>query len=114
MDAIHPVKVLLFWDVVIAYGAYRPYFTRVVQKAWTLPTNRMISHVQQTNSTTHNPVQIINMTEYETAITHIVSNESSMLYTTVTDDDAKIGDSDKEYVASSQSESDNDAEEEDL
>ncbi|KAI5682608.1 hypothetical protein M9H77_03836 [Catharanthus roseus] len=30
----------------IAYGAYRPYFTGVVQKAWTVPTNRMISHAQ--------------------------------------------------------------------
>ncbi|KAI5678599.1 hypothetical protein M9H77_09549 [Catharanthus roseus] len=30
----------------IAYGAYGPYFTRVVQKAWTLSTNRIISHAQ--------------------------------------------------------------------
>ncbi|KAI5681170.1 hypothetical protein M9H77_02397 [Catharanthus roseus] len=37
-----------------------------------------------------------------------------MLYTTVTDDDTEIDHSDEEYVASSQSKSDNDAEEEDL
>ncbi|KAI5649067.1 hypothetical protein M9H77_35072 [Catharanthus roseus] len=37
-----------------------------------------------------------------------------MLYTTVTDDDAEIDHSDEEYVASSQSKSYNDAEEEDL
>ncbi|KAI5680983.1 hypothetical protein M9H77_02210 [Catharanthus roseus] len=185
MDAIHLVKVLLFWDAKIAYGAYGPYFTGVVQKTWTLPTNRIISHAQmvrkilkyrdmdlnlwivrmtmmvssfleehrmfhftlfsinndnkmhylwtiapnlaidgihilvefiqiqqQTISTTHTPIQTINMTEHETAIKHMVSNEPSMLYTTITDDE--IDYSDEEYVASSQSESDNDADEEDL
>ncbi|KAI5682368.1 hypothetical protein M9H77_03596 [Catharanthus roseus] len=110
MDTIHPVKALLFSDAEIAHGAYGPYFIGVVQKAWILPTNRMISHAQLTISTTHIPVQIINMTEHETTITQMVSNEPSMLYTTVTDDDIEIDHSDEEYVASSQSKSDNDAE----
>ncbi|KAI5670506.1 hypothetical protein M9H77_10870 [Catharanthus roseus] len=35
---------MLFWDFEIARDAYGPYFTGVVRKNWTLPTNRMISH----------------------------------------------------------------------
>ncbi|KAI5652296.1 hypothetical protein M9H77_29483 [Catharanthus roseus] len=56
------------------------------------------------------------MTEHVTTITHMISHEPSMLYTTVTDDDAEIDHSDEDYVASSQSESDdnNDAEEDEL
>ncbi|KAI5658663.1 hypothetical protein M9H77_27456 [Catharanthus roseus] len=56
------------------------------------------------------------MMEHVTAITHMVSYEPSMLYTTVTDDDAEIKHSGEDYVAASQSESDdnNDAEEEEL
>ncbi|KAI5663678.1 hypothetical protein M9H77_23001 [Catharanthus roseus] len=69
---------------------------------------------QQTISTTHTLVQTINMTEYEIAITHMISNEPSMLYMIVTDDDAKIDHLDEENVPSSQSELDNNAEEEDL
>ncbi|KAI5650733.1 hypothetical protein M9H77_36738 [Catharanthus roseus] len=56
----------------IARGAYGPYFTGVVQKSWTLPTNRMISHVeliqQQTVSSTH-ARNTINITEHVIAIT---------------------------------------------
>ncbi|KAI5681455.1 hypothetical protein M9H77_02683 [Catharanthus roseus] len=118
----------------IAYGAYGPYFTGVVQKAWTLLTNRMISHAQlvrkilkyrdmdpnlrsvRMTMMVHSFTEkhhyfnythtVLNpkMAEHEIAITQMVSNELSMLYTTVTDDDAEIGDSDEEYVASSQSE----------
>ncbi|KAI5669125.1 hypothetical protein M9H77_18978 [Catharanthus roseus] len=44
----------------------------------------------------------------------MISNELFVLYTTITDDDAEIDHSDKKYVASNQSESDNDVEEEDL
>ncbi|KAI5671472.1 hypothetical protein M9H77_11836 [Catharanthus roseus] len=44
MDAIHSVRVMLFWDSEIARDAYGPYFTGVVWKSWTLPTNQMISH----------------------------------------------------------------------
>ncbi|KAI5680678.1 hypothetical protein M9H77_01905 [Catharanthus roseus] len=44
----------------------------------------------------------------------MVSNEPSILYTIVTDDDVEMNHSDEEYVASSQSESDNDIEEKDL
>ncbi|KAI5672368.1 hypothetical protein M9H77_12732 [Catharanthus roseus] len=46
MDAIHLVKVLLFWDSEIARDTYGRYFIGVLQKGWTLPTNRMISHAE--------------------------------------------------------------------
>ncbi|KAI5676332.1 hypothetical protein M9H77_07282 [Catharanthus roseus] len=46
MDAIHLVRVLLFWDSEIARYVYSPYFTGVLRKSWTLPTNRMISHAE--------------------------------------------------------------------
>ncbi|KAI5676420.1 hypothetical protein M9H77_07370 [Catharanthus roseus] len=44
MEAIHPVRVMLFWDSEIARDAYGPYFTGVMGKSWTLPTTQMISH----------------------------------------------------------------------
>ncbi|KAI5677317.1 hypothetical protein M9H77_08267 [Catharanthus roseus] len=119
MDAIQPVKVLLFWDSEIARDAYRSYFTGVVQKDWTLSTNRMILHAeliqQQTTSSTQ-AINTTNMTKHVTTITQMVSHEPSMLYTTVNNDDAEIDHSDEDYVASSQSESNdnNDAEEEEL
>ncbi|KAI5666403.1 hypothetical protein M9H77_16256 [Catharanthus roseus] len=58
----------------------------------------------------------INMTEHVTAITHMVSNEPSMLYPTVDEDDDENGHFDEDYTISSASESDdnNDAEEEEL
>ncbi|KAI5668502.1 hypothetical protein M9H77_18355 [Catharanthus roseus] len=44
MEAINPVRVMLFWDSEIANDAYGLYFTGTIRKSWTLPTNRMISH----------------------------------------------------------------------
>ncbi|KAI5653946.1 hypothetical protein M9H77_31133 [Catharanthus roseus] len=113
MDAIHPVKALLFWDSEIARDAYGPYFTRVVQKSWTLPTNQMISHADPTVSITDDR-NTINMMEHVTAITQIVFYEPSMLYTTVNDDDDEIDHSNEDYFVSSQSESNdnNDGEDE--
>ncbi|KAI5667918.1 hypothetical protein M9H77_17771 [Catharanthus roseus] len=47
MEAINPVRVMLFcWDSEIARDAYGPYFTEIIRKSWTLPTNRMISHAK--------------------------------------------------------------------
>ncbi|KAI5650185.1 hypothetical protein M9H77_36190 [Catharanthus roseus] len=46
MEAINPIRVILFWDCEIARDAYGPHFTGVLRKSWTLPTNRMISHDQ--------------------------------------------------------------------
>ncbi|KAI5657087.1 hypothetical protein M9H77_25880 [Catharanthus roseus] len=49
-----------------------------------------------------------NMTEHIIAVTQIVSDEPSMLYTTVNNDDIEVDESDGDDVVSSQSESDND------
>ncbi|KAI5680239.1 hypothetical protein M9H77_01466 [Catharanthus roseus] len=57
-----------------------------------------------------------NMTEHITAVTQMVSDESSMLYTAVNNDDDEVDESDGDDVVSSQSESndDNDPEEGEL
>ncbi|KAI5680634.1 hypothetical protein M9H77_01861 [Catharanthus roseus] len=44
MEAIDPVRVMLFWDSEITRDTHSPYFTGVVRKSWTLSTTRMISH----------------------------------------------------------------------
>ncbi|KAI5657567.1 hypothetical protein M9H77_26360 [Catharanthus roseus] len=180
MEAIHPVRVMLFWDSEIANDAYGPYFTGVVRKSWTLPTTRMISHnellkkilkyrdmdpnlwivrmtmrvpsyckvhrmfyfnlystnndeemcylwtipshhakegihilvdfeqIQQHSIPVTHDKNTINMNEYITAVTKMVSDEPSMLYTTVNNDDDVVDESDGDDVVSSQSESDDD------
>ncbi|KAI5650480.1 hypothetical protein M9H77_36485 [Catharanthus roseus] len=35
MDATHPVRVVLFWDLEHARDAYGPYFTGAAKKTWT-------------------------------------------------------------------------------
>ncbi|KAI5654710.1 hypothetical protein M9H77_31897 [Catharanthus roseus] len=45
MESINPVRVQLFWDFEIAKDAYGHYFTETIRKSWTLPTNRIISHL---------------------------------------------------------------------
>ncbi|KAI5671782.1 hypothetical protein M9H77_12146 [Catharanthus roseus] len=88
---------MLFWDSEIERDAYGPYFTRVVRKSWTLPTTRMILHNE-----------LKYMTEHITAVTQMVSDEPSILYTTVNNDDDEVDESDGDDVVSSQSESDDD------
>ncbi|KAI5668352.1 hypothetical protein M9H77_18205 [Catharanthus roseus] len=46
MEAVNPIRVMLFWDSEIARDAYGPYFTGTIRKRWTSPTNRMISHAE--------------------------------------------------------------------
>ncbi|KAI5649489.1 hypothetical protein M9H77_35494 [Catharanthus roseus] len=180
MEAIHPIRVMLFWDSEIVRDTYGPYFTGVVQKSWTLPTTRMISHnelvrkilkyrdmdpnlwiVRMTMRTpsyykvhrmfyfnlynmnndeemnylwtipshhanegihilikfeqiqqhsfpiTHNR-NTTNMTEHITTVTQMVSDEPSMLYTTINNDDDEVDELDGDDTFSSQSESDDD------
>ncbi|KAI5664968.1 hypothetical protein M9H77_24291 [Catharanthus roseus] len=119
MKAIHPVRVMLFWDSGIVRDAYGPYFTGAVQKSWTLPTTQMISHNELVRKIlkyqygsgfipiTQN-INTKNMTEHTTTVTQMVSNEPSMLYTTVNDSDDDADQSDGDDTFSSQSESDND------
>ncbi|KAI5674003.1 hypothetical protein M9H77_14367 [Catharanthus roseus] len=110
MEVIHPVRVMLFWDLEIARDAYGPYFTGVVRKSWTLPTIRMISHnelIQQHSIPITQDINTTNMTEHIKAVTQMVSDEPSMLYPTVNDDD-EVDQSDGDDAVSSQSESDDD------
>ncbi|KAI5678247.1 hypothetical protein M9H77_09197 [Catharanthus roseus] len=178
MEAIHPIRVMLFWDSEIAMDAYGPYFIGVVRKSWTLPTTRMISHnelvrkilkyrdmntnlwivqmtirvpsyyemhrmfyfnlysmnndkemlylwtipphhakegihiliefeqIQQHSIPITHDRNTTNMTEHITTVTQMVSDELSMLYTTVNNDDDEVDESDGDDVVSSQSESD--------
>ncbi|KAI5662683.1 hypothetical protein M9H77_22006 [Catharanthus roseus] len=119
MEAIHPVRVMLFWDSKIARDAYGPYFTGVVLKSWTLPTTRMISHnklIQQHSILITQDINTTNMTEHITAVTQWVSDEQSMLYTTVNDDDDEVDQLGGDDAVSSQYEldDDNDSEEVEL
>ncbi|KAI5671367.1 hypothetical protein M9H77_11731 [Catharanthus roseus] len=180
MEAIYPVRVILYWDSEIARDTYGPYFTGVVRKSWTLPTTRLISHnelvrkilkyrdidpnlwivrmtmrvssyyevhrmfyfnlysmnndeerrylwtipphhtkegihiliefeqIQQHSIPITHDKNTTNMTEHITAITQMVYDELSMLYTTVNNDDNEVDESNGDDVVSSQSESDDD------
>ncbi|KAI5663652.1 hypothetical protein M9H77_22975 [Catharanthus roseus] len=165
MEAIHPVRVMLFWDSKIARDAYGPYFTGVVRKIWTLPTTQMISHnelvrkilkyrdmdpnlyivrmtmrvpsymnndeemrylwsipphhakegihilvefeqIQQHSILITQDMDTTNMNKHITTVTQMVSDELSMLYTTVNDDDDEVDESDGDDAVSSQFELD--------
>ncbi|KAI5681759.1 hypothetical protein M9H77_02987 [Catharanthus roseus] len=113
MEAIHLVRVMLFWDSEIARDAYDPYFTGVVRKSWTLPTTRMISYneltvpphyakgeiyflvefdqIQQYSIPITHDRNAKNMTGHITAVTQMVFDEPFMLYTTINNDDDELG-----------------------
>ncbi|KAI5648323.1 hypothetical protein M9H77_34328 [Catharanthus roseus] len=59
--------------------------------------------IQQHTISSTQDINTTNIMEHVTAITQIVSHEPSMLYMTVTDDDAEIDYLDEDYVVSSQS-----------
>ncbi|KAI5667821.1 hypothetical protein M9H77_17674 [Catharanthus roseus] len=109
MEAINPVRMILFWDSEIARNAYGPYFTGTIRKSWTLPKNRMISHadLQQNIPNTHDR-NTTTLPEHITAITKMVSDEPSMLYSTINNDDDEVDGLDRDDDVSSQSESDDD------
>ncbi|KAI5675369.1 hypothetical protein M9H77_06319 [Catharanthus roseus] len=115
MEAINPVRVMLFWDSKIARDAYGPYFTGTIRRSWTLPTNRMISHdeLQQNIPNTHDR-NTTTLREHITAVTQMVSDEPSMLYSTINNNDDEVDGSDGDDDVSSQSklDNDNDSEEE--
>ncbi|KAI5683474.1 hypothetical protein M9H77_04702 [Catharanthus roseus] len=66
--------------------------------------------IQQYSIPITQDVNTTNMTEHITTVTHMVSNEPSMLYPTVNDDDDEIDQSDGDDAVSSQSELDDDNE----
>ncbi|KAI5656649.1 hypothetical protein M9H77_25442 [Catharanthus roseus] len=73
-------------------------------------------HIQKHSILITQDINTTNMTEHITAVTQIVSDEPSMLYTTVNDDNDEVDQSDGDDTVSSKSESndDNDPEEGEL
>ncbi|KAI5656712.1 hypothetical protein M9H77_25505 [Catharanthus roseus] len=146
MEAIHPVRVMLFCDSEITRDAYGLYFTGVVRKSWrlygsqyldcsndmrvpsyyevhqmrylwTIPPHHVnegihilvkFEKIQQHSIPITHDRNTTNMTEHIIAVTQMVSDESSMLYTTVNNDDDEVDESDGDEAVSSQSESDDD------
>ncbi|KAI5653391.1 hypothetical protein M9H77_30578 [Catharanthus roseus] len=86
---------------------------------WTIPPHHAkeeihilieIEQIQQHSIPITYDKNTINMTKHITTVTHMVSDEPSMLYTTVNNDDNEVDESDGDDVISSQSESDDDNE----
>ncbi|KAI5672916.1 hypothetical protein M9H77_13280 [Catharanthus roseus] len=84
---------------------------------WTIPFHHAkegihilveFEQIQQHSIPITQDINTTNMTEYITTITHMISDELSMLYTTVNDDDDEVDQSDRDDAVSRQSESDDD------
>ncbi|KAI5667003.1 hypothetical protein M9H77_16856 [Catharanthus roseus] len=132
MEAIHPIRVMLFWDSEIARDAYGPYFTGVVMNndeemryLWTIPPHQAkkgihirieFEQIQQHSIPIIHDRNTTNMTEHITPVTQIVSDKPSILYTNINNDNNKVDESDGDDVIYSQSESndDNDPKEREL
>ncbi|KAI5658859.1 hypothetical protein M9H77_27652 [Catharanthus roseus] len=119
MEAINPVRVMLFWDSEIARDAYGPYFTGVAQMCylWTIPPHLAkegihilveFEHIQQQNIPITHDKSTTPLPEHIRAITQMVSDEPSMLYSNVNNDDDEVNGSNGDNAISSQSESDDD------
>ncbi|KAI5668727.1 hypothetical protein M9H77_18580 [Catharanthus roseus] len=106
MEVIHPIRVMLFWDSKIARDAYGPYFTGVVRKRIYILVE--FEQNQQHSIPITQDINTTNMNEHIIAVIQMVSDEPSMLYTTVNNDDDEVDQSDGDDVVSSQSESDDD------
>ncbi|KAI5656629.1 hypothetical protein M9H77_25422 [Catharanthus roseus] len=92
---------------------------------WTIPPHHAkegihilveFDQIQQHSIPITHDINTTNMTEHNTVVIQMVSDELSMLYTTVNDDDNEVDQSNGDDAVSSQSESDddNDQEEEEL
>ncbi|KAI5681251.1 hypothetical protein M9H77_02478 [Catharanthus roseus] len=100
MDTIHPVRVVLFWDSKHARDEYDPYFTEAAKKTWTF-TRMTFSQVQHTHVSTDE--DHLNIRQYVTAITEMVSDKPSMLYPDVEEDDEDDDNADEDYDVSNKS-----------
>ncbi|KAI5659561.1 hypothetical protein M9H77_28354 [Catharanthus roseus] len=141
MDATHPVRVVLFWDLKHVKDTYGPYFTDRQRKVgllyeymnnddemrylWTIILNipkegiHVLVEFEPIQSQTFSECQhtnISNIPEYVTAITQMVSHELSMFYPSVDDDDDDDDDdnddTDKDYAISRESDDDNNPDDE--
>ncbi|KAI5649863.1 hypothetical protein M9H77_35868 [Catharanthus roseus] len=144
MEAINPVRLMLFWDSEISRDAYGSYFTGTVRKTWTLTSKKNIEisrygsqylecsnddegafvlrgasyekihilvefeSIEQQNIPSTHDRNTTTLPEHITAVTQMVFDEPSMLYSTVNNDDDEVDGSDGDDAVSSQSESDDD------
>ncbi|KAI5673937.1 hypothetical protein M9H77_14301 [Catharanthus roseus] len=88
-----------------------------IRYLWTIPPHHAkerihilveFEQIQQHSIPITQDINTTNMTEHITAVTQMVSDEPSMLYTTADDDDDEVDQSDENDVVSSPSESDDD------
>ncbi|KAI5677197.1 hypothetical protein M9H77_08147 [Catharanthus roseus] len=99
MDTTHLVRVALFWDSEHAKDAYGPYFTGVAKRTWTF--TRMVALDQL-------PIYVYsNIRQHVMTITYMGSNEPSMLYPDIEEDDEDDDDADQDYDVSSASDNNN-------
>ncbi|KAI5683312.1 hypothetical protein M9H77_04540 [Catharanthus roseus] len=99
MDATHPVRVVLFWDSEHARYVFGPYFTGAAKKTWIF--TRIVTHDElvrkifkhremDLNQWHHTHVLTqedrSNVHQHVPAITKMVSDELSMLYIDVEED----------------------------
>ncbi|KAI5656827.1 hypothetical protein M9H77_25620 [Catharanthus roseus] len=126
MDATHPIIVVLFWDSEHERYVYDPYFTGTTKKKWTFTL--MVAHdqlvrkifkhrgtdpnqwhafldVQHTQVSTQK--DHTNVHQHVTTITQMISDEPSIFYPDVEEDDEDDDDADADYDVSSVSDLDN-------
>ncbi|KAI5682283.1 hypothetical protein M9H77_03511 [Catharanthus roseus] len=93
------------------------FILRKMRYLWTIPPHLAkvgihilvkFEHIQQQNIPIPHDTNTTTLPEHITAVTHMVSDEPSMLYSTVNNDDDEVDGSDRDDVVSSQSESDDD------
>ncbi|KAI5666589.1 hypothetical protein M9H77_16442 [Catharanthus roseus] len=123
IEAINPIRVMLFWDSKSARNAYGPYFIGTIRKSWTLPTSRIISHdelvrkilkYQDMDPNLWNVRMTMRVPSYYVVhpVTQMVFDEPSMLYNIVNNNDDEVDGSDGDDVSSQfESDDDNDPEE---
>ncbi|KAI5668524.1 hypothetical protein M9H77_18377 [Catharanthus roseus] len=99
MHATHPVRAILFWDTEHVRDVFDPYFNGVAKNTWTF--TRMVIHDQLVRKIFKHRGMYPN--EW-----HMVSDEPSMLYPNVEEDDENYENADADYDVSSASDEDND------
>ncbi|KAI5666128.1 hypothetical protein M9H77_15981 [Catharanthus roseus] len=118
------MRVPLYYEVhrMFYFNLYSMNNDEEIRYLWTIPPHHAkegihilveFEHIQQQNIPIPHDTNTTTLPEYITAVTQMVSDEPSMLYSTVNNEDDEIGRSDGDDAVSSQSESDdnNDPEE---
>ncbi|KAI5674507.1 hypothetical protein M9H77_14871 [Catharanthus roseus] len=113
------MRVLSYYEMhrMFCFNLYSMNNDEEMHYLWTIPPHYAkeeihilveFEQIQQYSIPITQDINTTNMTEHITTVTQMVSNESSILYPTVNDDDDEIDQSDRDDVVSSQYESDDD------